>query len=468
MNIPSNKKVIMWILSTVIFIEMLDSTIINTAIPTMAISFQTNPINLKIAITSYLISLAIFIPISGWAANKYGIRTVFLSAIALFTISSVFCGLSNSIYEIAVFRGFQGLGGAMMTPVARLIMVTIFPIKNLVKISMYIFLPARVGTILGPFIGGILTTYSSWRWIFFINVPIGIIAFLISFKYIKNIDTHYKTKLDIIGFALSAVSLSCIALSMEFIGENYIPKNIYNTLLFTGIITFIYFIIHSIIAKEKAVLNFQLFKFETFKIGILSNMVANMSVGGVALLLPLLFQLQFKMSPLKSSLFLLPMAIGALFMRSISPKFVKKFGFKKVIFYSPVGIFISLILLSFVSIDSSYIYICFSCFCIGSFTILLMSSNGVILYVDIPNKNHSNATSLDVTSRQFASTLSIGISTFLLIKFLNILNTDIYSENGIKAFQYTFLILASIITIVMLLSLNLKKNDGEEAAQGAN
>jgi EmrB/QacA subfamily drug resistance transporter len=463
-----NKKVIMWIISTSLFMEMMDSTIINTAIPEIAKSFQTNPVNLKFAITSYLLSLAVFIPISGWAADRYGTKTVFSTAISIFTIGSIFCGFSNSLIELSLFRALQGFGGAMMTPVARLILVRVFPPKELVKATMYVFLPALIGPVAGPLVGGAITTYTTWRWVFFINIPIGIIALILAIKYIQNEVAENKTKLDVLGFLLIGTSLSCFAVAMESVGESIISLQNLKIISAIAITTFLLFIIHAIHSKEKSILNLQLFKFRTYRIGVIGNTIAYISTGGVAFLLPLLFQLQFGMSPLKSGLLIAPMALGALTMRAISSKFIKIYGFKKVIFTAPFGIFSSLILIAFISQNSSYFYICSACALLGFFNILLMSSNGPMIYADIPKIQSANATSMDITIRQFSASLSVSLGSFLLLFFLEMLNTTVYSTNGINAFKYTFLIFAGIILLQIIVSFGLKKDDGLEASRGAN
>ncbi|APJ02934.1 DHA2 family efflux MFS transporter permease subunit [Silvanigrella aquatica] len=467
MNKPMNKRIIIGILASVLFMEMMDSTIINTAIPEIAKSFQTNPVNLRFAVTSYLLSLAIFIPISGWAADTYGTKTVFSNAIIVFTISSIFCGFSNSLWEMAIFRALQGFGGAMMTPVARLIMVRVFPPHELVRATMNIFIPALLGPVMGPLVGGLITSYSNWRWIFFINIPIGIAALLLTYKYIENEVAENKTDADIIGFLLIGTSLSCFAIAMESVGETIIPAALLKIILSVGIIAFIMFIIHAIQYKDRSILNLQLFKYRTFRFGVIGNVIAYISTGGVAFLLPLLFQLQFGLSPAMSGLLIAPMAVGAIIMRGISPKLIKKYGFKRVISIAPLGICFSLLAISFINKESSYLYICLSCGFLGFFTILLMSSNGPMIYVDIPKAKSANATSLDITIRQFSAGLSIGFVSYLIIVFLNNLNTTIYSIDGIKAFHYTFFILSMIILIQILVSFGLKKQDGEAAAKGS-
>ncbi|WP_397599803.1 MFS transporter [Silvanigrella sp.] len=368
--------------------------------------------------------------------------------------------------KLLFFRALQGFGGGLITPVARLIMVRVFPVNELVIATMYIFLPARIGTILGPLIGGIISSYTTWRWIFFINIPIGIICLFFASKHIKNEVINSNSKLDMKAFILIGTSLSCLALFLEFIGEKIIPNTLLYFILGVGIISLILFILRSLKLKDKSILNLQLFKLRTFRIGTLSNVIAFISTGGIPLLLPLLFQIQFKLSPLVSGLLIAPMAVGAMFMRGIAPKFIKKYGFKKVITYTPIGIFLSLIMLSYININSSYLYIITSCFFLGFFSISLMSSNGTLIYVDIPKMNSSNATSLDSTIRQFSSGISIAFSTLLLTYFLKLTDNHIYSDNAINAFRYTFIALAGIILIEFFISSGLAKNDGEKASKG--
>ncbi|WGL58922.1 DHA2 family efflux MFS transporter permease subunit [Pigmentibacter sp. JX0631] len=468
MSFPLNKQVIIWILASALFMEMMDATILNTAIPNISLAFNTNPVNLKLAITSYLISLAIFIPISGWAADNYGTKNVFSTSIIVFSISSIFCGLSNSLLELSIFRALQGFGAAMMTPVARLIMVRVFPPSELVKATMYIFLPALTGPILGPLIGGLITTYTTWRWIFFINIPIGIITFILAQKYIINEESTQKKKPDFLGFFLIGTSLSCFAISLESIGESILPTLILKVLLSIGLITFIMFIFHAIHYKENSILNLQLFKIRTYRIGVLGNFISYIATGGVSFLLPLLFQLQFQYSPIKSGLLIAPMALGAFTMRGISSRFIKKFGFKKIIFVAPFGISFALLLIAQIDHSSSYLYICISCFLLGFFNILLFSSNGPLIYVDIPKSKSANATSLDITIRQFTSGISVGFVSFLLLTFLDSLKTDIFKFEGLKAFHFTLYILAGIILLQVFVSFGLKTHDGENASKNAN
>ncbi|BBH52139.1 DHA2 family efflux MFS transporter permease subunit [Fluviispira sanaruensis] len=460
-----NKRVIIWILAGIMFIEMLDTTIINTAIPDIARSLNANPVSLKFAVTSYLLSLAMFIPISGWAADRFGTKPVLSSAIVIFTLSSILCGLATSLIELSIFRFLQGFGGALMTPVARLIMVRIFPPSELVRATMLIFFPALLGPIAGPLLGGVITTYTSWRIIFFINIPMGILTYFLVQKYIPNEVAENKKNLDLKGFFLSGISLASLTVALETVGENLLSNKLHTFVATIGSFTFLLFIYHAIKMKEKSILNLTLFKIKTFRTGVIGNSITYISTGGVSFLLPLLFQLQFGMTPMISGLLVAPMAVGALIMRGISPRILKIFGFKRVLSLAPFGICFALILISFINQNSSFIYIVFSTAILGFFNILAFSSNGPMIYVDVPKNISATATSLDVTIRQFSNSISIGFSSFILISFLNYYAFPIHNPKAIEAFRTTFFILALCILPVSILSLTLKKSDGEHATK---
>ncbi|KAB8029158.1 DHA2 family efflux MFS transporter permease subunit [Fluviispira multicolorata] len=460
-----NKKVVIWILASIMFIEMLDTTIINTAIPDIANSFKTHPVNLKFAVTSYLLSLAVFIPISGWAADRFGTKVVLSFAIIIFTLSSALCGFASSLIELSVFRFLQGFGGALMTPVGRLIMVRIFPPAELIRATMLIFFPALLGPIAGPLLGGVITTYTSWRLIFFINIPMGIASYYLVQKFIPNEIGEQKKKLDLTGFLLSGISLACLTVSLESIGENIIPSKLHTFLSTIGFFCFLLFIYHALRMKEKSILNLSLFKIKTFRIGVIGNSITYIATGGVAFLLPLLFQLQFGMTPLKSGLLVAPMAVGAIIMRGISPRILKNFGFKRVLSLAPIGIFLALICISNINQTSSLVYIIFSTALLGFFNILAFSSNGPMIYVDVPKNISATATSLDVTIRQFSNSISIGFSSFILLSFLNYYSFPIHNPNAVISFHFTFIILAFCILPVSILSLVLNKTDGEHATK---
>src|SRR6202035_2270196 len=219
MSPETRTKIVAMIVGSAVIMQQLDSTVITTALPQMAISLHTDPVRLSVAVTAYILSLAVFIPVSGWAADRFGGRTVFRAAIALFTLGSILCGLSGNTAELTAARVLQGLGGAMMVPVGRLVLFRSVEKTALIATMAYLQVPAQLGPVLAPPIGGFITTYFSWRWIFLVNVPLGILGIILVTIFFDNPKEDEPRPLDWIGFLLTGLSLSCILYGIEAIGR---------------------------------------------------------------------------------------------------------------------------------------------------------------------------------------------------------------------------------------------------------
>ncbi|WGL60950.1 DHA2 family efflux MFS transporter permease subunit [Pigmentibacter sp. JX0631] len=445
MQFFSKNFAIIVIVAMAFFIELLDTTIINTSIPQIAESFNAAPLTIKIAITSYLMALAIFIPISGWLADKFGTKKIFLSAIVIFTLSSLFCGLSQSIFQLALFRFIQGIGGALMIPIGRLIVLQSFSNQDLLKIMSYISLIALIGPVLGPLLGGYITTYYSWHWIFFINIPLGIFEFLMAYKFIPNEIAKMPKKLDIKGFILIAIGLTLIAFSAENISENLISKAIIWTLLLIGIGFVFLYIIHSK-KTENSILDLNLFKINSFQIGNIQLLISIIAAGGISFILPIMLQTYFKLNPLYSGLFTAPIAFGAILIRPFIPYIVKYFGYKKLLTLNTL-LLSSCIFAFYLISNINYFYLIFLGIIYGVFYTIQISCSAVIGYLNIEAKDKSAATSLQSTNQQFSLTLCICINAFLIHLFTlnNSQNSGI--THNIEAFQYTFLTLSVIFLL---------------------
>src|SRR5689334_23440065 len=214
----SKPKIVAMIVASAIIMQQIDATVITTALPQMAISLDTSPVRLSVAVTAYLLSLAIFVPVSGWAADRFGGRTVFRAAIALFTLGSILCGLSNSALELTAARVLQGLGGAMMVPVGRLVLFRSVERSQLVRTMAYLQVPAQLGPVLGPPIGGFITTYFSWRWIFLVNVPLGLLGIVLVSVFFDDPKEDNPRPFDWIGFVLTGLAAFCVMYGIEAIG----------------------------------------------------------------------------------------------------------------------------------------------------------------------------------------------------------------------------------------------------------
>ncbi|HTW86363.1 MAG TPA: MFS transporter, partial [Candidatus Binataceae bacterium] len=316
-----------------LFMQTLDTTVIATALPVIAHDMYEDPIRLNLAITSYLLSLAVFIPISGWAADRYGARTVFRAAIMVFTIGSIFCGFSNSLPELIGARVLQGCGGAMMVPVGRLIVLKTVPKSGLVQAMSLLTIPAVMGPVVGPPLGGFIVTYGSWRWIFFINVPIGLIGIVLVTLFIDNLRSVDVSPLDLRGFLLTGFGLAGMLFSFEAVGRGLVPGSIVMSVMAGGGLCLGLYVFHS---RRIAypIVDLSMAQIPTFAAAVLGGGLFRMGMGALPFLLAMLLQLVFGLSPFASGLFTFTSAAGALIIKFIIAPIIRRFGFRSVLIYN--------------------------------------------------------------------------------------------------------------------------------------
>src|SRR5581483_2083833 len=330
MSSPSRQLVISLIVACAMFMQNLDSTIIATALPVIARSLNESPLQLNVAITCYLLSLAVFIPISGWTADRYGARHVFSGAIVVFTIGSIACGLSNSLWMLVVARIVQGMGGAMMVPVGRLVLLRTVPRSELVRGMSFVSVPALIGPIVGPPLGGLIVTYASWRWIFFINIPIGVIGLLLINLVIKNIEEGTPRPFDLAGFAWTGVGLATLAFGFETLGRGALPFWLSLSLLICGAVCVFFYVRHAA-RVDHPIIDFALLRIPTYAAATLGGFIFRIGTGALPFLLPLMLQVGFGLSPLKSGLLTFAQAAGAMTMKTSVTTVLRLFGFRNVL-----------------------------------------------------------------------------------------------------------------------------------------
>lgn len=465
LRVTPAQRVMPVLVSIVMFMEFMDVTIINTAVPSIARSFHTDPILLKFSVTSYFLSLAIFMPISGWCADKFGTKKIFLGAISLFAFASLLCGLSQNVIELTVYRFLQGMGGAFMNPVSRIIIMRLFPLKDLVRIQSYIFTPALVGFVAGPFVGGMITTYLSWHWIFYVNIPIALIVIYFGMKLIQNECDPQVKKFDFLGFILCGVSLGAFTLAVDMLGHPEVmsPYLVW-AIGMAGIFLFIILIFY-VLKKKNPVLNFLLLSVKTFRIGFFSNMTMNMMSASIAFLLPLFFQEQFHLTPARAGTLILPIAVGQISTRALVSRLIYHFGFRNMMTVSAFLTLCCVLALAQMPAPISEPYIIVIGFCLGAVQTMNFSSTGALNYVDIPKEKIAAATSLDLTSRQFFASCGIGISAGFLSFLLLWHGAQLTEPQSLPFFRYAFYLLAVFPLSSLLVALCLGKNDGAHALQ---
>jgi EmrB/QacA subfamily drug resistance transporter len=395
------------------FMDGLDSTVISTSLPQMASSFAVSPPQMSAAITSYLISLAVFIPISGWIADRFGAREVFAAAIAFFTLGSVLCGLSETLPALVLSRIAQGFGGAMMTPVGRLILTRTFPKDQLMKAMGYYMLPGMIGPTMGPLVGGFITTYFTWHWIFFINVPIGLAGIVIAWRNIPEMPRSRPAAFDVPGFLIIALGMGTAQFAIENLGRNTIGGAAEAMLIAAAVAILALYWFYAA-RRENPVLELKMFRGRTFSIAVLAGSVIRAGIASVPFLLPLLLQVGFGLNPFQSGLITFLNTAGAMSMRAWVRHLVKRFGFRTV-FVS--GVFLVSGLMAGMALfepTTPHLLIAAYLFVFGVLRSAQMIGMGALAYSDVADEDLSKATSIFALAQRLSQSLGVGISATLL------------------------------------------------------
>jgi EmrB/QacA subfamily drug resistance transporter len=395
-----------------LFMENLDSTVIATALPAIAQSLAEDPLQLNLAITSYLLSLAVFLPLSGWLADRFGARTVFCSAVVVFTLGSIGCGLSQSLAELVAARILQGLGGAMMVPVGRLVILRTVPKSELVSAMAYLSIPALIGPVFGPPLGGFIVTYGHWRWIFFINVPIGLLGLILAARFIEN-TRETPRRLDALGFIYVGVGLAGLMFGFESLGRGLLPTEAVVTLLALGAVSIALYVIHARRTPHR-ILDLTLFHLRVFRVAITGGLLFRVGVGALPFLLPLMLQLGFGLSAFASGLLTFASAAGALTMKITAGPIIRRFGFRRVLIANAVISSLFIFFIAFFTPSTPHVLILAVLLIGGFFRSLEFTSLQTVVYADVSPAQMSQATTLSSMVQQLATTLGVGIGALFL------------------------------------------------------
>jgi EmrB/QacA subfamily drug resistance transporter len=409
----TNPKILAVIVASAIIMQQIDATAITTALPQMAISLNTDPIRLTIAVTSYLLSIAVFIPVSGWAADRFGGRTVFRLAIVLFTLGSVLCGISENVVQLTASRGLQGLGGTMMVPVGRLVLFRSVEKSQLIPVMAYLQVPAQLGPVLGPLLGGFITTYISWRWIFFVNVPLGLLGIFLVSRYFDNPKEENPRPMDWVGFVLTGVSLSCIMYGIEAIGRGAGEAAVAGTVLVVGVIVGALALRH-LRRHTYPLLDLSVFRNPTFRAGIGAGAVFRVGGGTLVYLLPLLFQVVFGMTAFLSGILTFASAAGAMSMKATARPILKRFGFRNAMIGNALISAATIAMCAFFT-DATPVMLIFVLLLIGGFfQSFQFTATQAIVYADIEHQKMSTASSVASMAQQLSRGFGIAFAAGLL------------------------------------------------------
>lgn len=456
---PITKRLTLFTVSLALFMDVLDTNIINTSIPAMSRTLQVNPIDLKIALISYLLSLAIFIPTSGWVADKYGPKRIFICAFAVFIISSFWCGYAKHLSHLVIARSAQGMGGAFMISLGRLIIARTFKRHELMAAMNTTIIVVSVAVMLGPFIGGVITDHLSWPWIFWVNIPIGILAIILSLYTLKDTMPRKSRPFDVIGFILFGGSLALLCYSLSELSETNVNFKLIELLIGVSVTMLVLYYFY---AKRilHPLIQIKLLSIRTFGVSILGNICGRLAFGGMPFLLPLLQQVGLGFSAELSGLLLAPMAFGIIFSKLLSQSILRKVGFRDYLIVNTV--LVAIVTWSFLIIDqhtSAYTIACLT-FVFGIVISAQFTGMNSLAFADIAEDELSASTSISSTVQVLSQSLGVAMGAILLRYYSSFSGESLALT--VTTFHYTFITMGVMTIFASLIFVRLRKGDGEQ------
>jgi EmrB/QacA subfamily drug resistance transporter len=411
------KRLLPWVVAVGFFMESLDTTILNTAVPVMAHALKVPPLDMKAVLASYTLSLAVFIPISGWMANRFGTRRVFASAIAIFTLGSFLCGLSTDIHVLVACRILQGCGGAMMLPVGRLTLVRTFAKSELIRAISFVAIPGLVGPMLGPVLGGLIIARFHWSVIFFVNIPIGLIGLVLVHKHLPNYRAAKNYPLDIVGLVLFGSGICLLSYVLEIFGDHTLSGLEIGGLIAISAALLAAYGLHSVRTLHP-LLRLGLLRIRSFRVAVSGNLLTRLGIGGLPFLLPLLYQIGLGYTPVQSGLMIMPQALAAISFKFTLPVILRRFGYRQVLIGNTVMLGVMLMLFSLIDTGTPPWLIVLLAFAYGFFTSTQYTSMNTLAYADVNNEQASGASTIASAVQQMA--VSFGVASASLTAALYI------------------------------------------------
>ncbi len=464
-DLATIKRYLPWLVAMALFMEHLNATILNTAVPAIAASLDVTPLSLKAVVSSYVLSLAVFIPVSGWMADRFGTRRIFAIAVGVFTFSSVLCGLAVNLPMLVAARILQGIGAAMMLPVGRLAIVRTFPKSELLAAMNFVIIPALIGPLLGPTIGGLIVYWLPWQAIFFVNVPVGLAALWLIRRHMPDYRSENPPALDIIGLVLFGCGIALLSWVLEIFGEHFLDATLIGILValsFTLLATYGW---HASRHKHP-LLQLSLFKIRTFRVAVAGGFVTRLGLGGMPFLLPLFYQIGLGFPAWQSGLLMMPAAAAAMFMKVISIKVLKQFGYRKVLIVNTLMIGFTLMLFATVDRNTAIVWIITLSLAQGFFNSLQYSSMNSMAYADVSAHQASMASTIASSSQQLSISFGLAFASIVASLYIGDLPQSDY-EAITQALHYAFLTLGGLTLISSLSFWSLRKNDGDNISRGA-
>ena len=455
----ATKRLLPWLVAVAFFMQSLDTTILNTAVPAISQAMDVTPLNVKSVLASYTLSLAVFIPVSGWMADRFGTRTVFAAAIALFTLGSVLCGLATNIDMLVACRILQGAGGAMMTPVGRMTLARTYDKADLVKAMSFVAIPSLIGPMVGPIAGGLIVAYLHWSVVFFVNIPVGLLGLYFVRRHLPDYREAQTHPLDIAGLVLFGGGIALLSYVLEVFGDNTL--NSYQVL---GLLAFAMILLvgYGVRAARKAfpLLDLGLFRVRTFRAAVSGGFFTRLGLGGIPFLFPLLYQVGLGFSPVQSGLLVLPQAVASIGLKAFMPAILARLGYRNVLVANTIVVGLLIASFATVDVDTPVWRIVALAFILGFFTSMQYTSMNTLVYADISGPQTSGASTIAATGQQLA--ISFGVAGASLIAAIFV-PPGLHSHPAalVHGVQQAFLVLGALTIVSSVVFTELRKDDGD-------
>jgi len=454
----ASRELLPWLVAVAFFMQALDTTILNTAVPRIAQALGVAPLSMKSVLSSYALSLAVFIPVSGWMANRFGTRRVFAGAIGLFAAGSLLCGLARNIHWLVAFRILQGAGGAMMVPVGRLTLVRAFPKSELVRAMSFVAVPGLIGPMLGPLAGGLITAYWHWSVIFFLNVPIGLVGLFLVYRYLPDYRADSSPPLDVGGLVLFSSGIALLSYVLEVFGEHRLTGAAIGALLaLSGLLLLTYYLRSA--HRPAPLLRLELFRVRTFRVSVGGSFFARIAIGGMPFLVPLLYQVGLGYTPVQSGLLMFPQAFAAMSLKLLMPRVLARFGYRAVLLTNTVSLGLLIGCFALIGVHTPVAAIVVLAFAFGFFQSLQFTSMNTLAYADVAASEAAAASTIASTAQQLS--MSFGVATASLVAAL-FLPDRFHSDAAqmIGGLHSAFLVLGAATVVSSLVFRPLRPGDG--------
>lgn len=464
MDLTTTKRYLPWLVASALFMEQLDSTIVNTAIPAMADSLGTTPLSLKAAVTGYLLSLTVCIPVSGWLAERFGSQRIFLLAVALFTVSSILCGLAVNSTMLVAARILQGIAAAMIIPVGRIAIVRTFPKGELLRAMNFVIIPALLGSLLGPTVGGLIVHWLSWHYIFFINVPVGLLVLWLAHRHMPNYRSETPCPLDVRGWLLFVSGIGVLSWLLEIFGEHQLNTGQVLGLLTVSLALLAGYGWHALRAPFP-LLRLALLSTRTFRVSLLGGFITRLGAGGMPFLLPLFYQLGLGLPVWQSGLLMVPAAAAAMGMKAISSVMLRRFGYRRVLIANTMLLACTIASYAMIGAGTPIFVIVFIGLLMGLFNSLQYASMNSMAYADIGTADTAMASTMASTMQQMS--LSFGLACASLVTGFYL--ADLPQTDHVvvtAALHHAFLTLSGLTLLSSLSFWTLRAHDGESVSRG--